>query len=73
MNFNLLASIAAATRLLAAEIACISPVRCKLNSSIGITCEYPPPAAPPGEERRDLCGEGRFKYFLEIMVEIGFT
>ena len=28
-------------------IAWMSPVKCKLNSSIGITCEYPPPAAPP--------------------------
>ena len=40
-------SIIAQRRLLAAVIACISPVKCKLISSIGITCEYPPPAAPP--------------------------
>ena len=25
----------------------MSPVKCKLISSIGITCEYPPPVAPP--------------------------
>mmetsp|Transcript_13934 Transcript_13934/g.30741 ORF Transcript_13934/g.30741 Transcript_13934/m.30741 type:complete len:327 (-) Transcript_13934:299-1279(-) len=40
-------SIAAETRLLAAVTAWMSPVRCRLNSSIGITCAYPPPAAPP--------------------------
>ena len=28
-------------------IACISPVKCRLISSIGTTCAYPPPAAPP--------------------------
>ena len=40
-------SIIAATRLCDAVIACISPVKFRLNSSIGITCAYPPPAAPP--------------------------
>ena len=40
-------SIAAASRLLAAVIAWMSPVRWRLNSSIGTTCAYPPPAAPP--------------------------
>ena len=25
----------------------MSPVKCKLKSSIGTTCAYPPPAAPP--------------------------
>ena len=40
-------SIAAHKRLLAAVIACISPVKCKFISSIGTTCAYPPPAAPP--------------------------
>jgi hypothetical protein len=25
----------------------MSPVRCRFISSMGITCEYPPPAAPP--------------------------
>ena len=28
-------------------MACISPVKCKLISSIGNTWAYPPPAAPP--------------------------
>ena len=28
-------------------IACISPLKCKFISSIGATCEYPPPVAPP--------------------------
>ena len=28
-------------------MACISPVKCKFISSIGTTCAYPPPAAPP--------------------------
>lgn len=40
-------SIAAASKLFAAVTACISPVRCRLNSSMGTTCAYPPPAAPP--------------------------
>ena len=31
----------------AVVIACISPVKCRLISSIGTTCAYPPPAAPP--------------------------
>ena len=38
-SWNMRASMAAASRLLAAVIACKSPVRCKLNSSIGTTCE----------------------------------
>ncbi len=37
----------AARRLCAFSTAEISPVKCRLISSIGITCEYPPPAAPP--------------------------
>ncbi len=37
----------AARRLCAAVIACRSPVKWRLISSIGMTCEYPPPAAPP--------------------------
>ena len=39
--------MAAATRLWATEMACMSPVRWRLNSSIGTTWLYPPPAAPP--------------------------
>ena len=46
-SWNILVSIAAASKLFAAVIAWISPVKWRLNSSIGITCEYPPPAAPP--------------------------
>ncbi len=41
------ASIAAARRLFAAVMAWMSPVRCRLKSSMGITWLYPPPAAPP--------------------------
>ena len=41
------ASIIAASRLFAAVIACRSPVKCRFRSSIGTTCAYPPPAAPP--------------------------
>ena len=37
----------AASRLLAAPIAWKSPVKCRLMSSIGTICAYPPPAAPP--------------------------
>ena len=37
----------AARRLFAAPIAWKSPVKCRLISSIGTTCAYPPPAAPP--------------------------
>ena len=37
----------ALSKLLAVVIACKSPVKCKFISSIGTTCEYPPPAAPP--------------------------
>src|SRR6516225_11498014 len=40
-------SIAAARRLLAAVMAWMSPVRWRLNSSIGMIWLYPPPAAPP--------------------------
>ena len=43
----ILLSMTAANRLLAFSIAEKSPVKCKLMSSIGTTCEYPPPAAPP--------------------------
>lgn len=46
-SWNILASNCAARRLLAADTACMSPVKCRLKSSIGITWEYPPPAAPP--------------------------
>ena len=41
------ASSIAASRLLAAPIAWMSPVKCRLRSSIGTTCVMPPPAAPP--------------------------
>ena len=41
------ASIIAASRLLAAPIAWMSPVKCRLRSSIGTTWVSPPPAAPP--------------------------
>jgi len=37
----------AARRLLAEVIAWKSPVKCRFRSSIGTTCAYPPPAAPP--------------------------
>ena len=37
----------AARRLFAAPMACISPVKCRLMSSMGMTWAYPPPAAPP--------------------------
>ena len=37
----------AASKLWAAPIACMSPVKCRLMSSIGATCARPPPAAPP--------------------------
>ena len=40
-------SIIAASRLFAAPIAWKSPVKWRLISSIGTTCAYPPPAAPP--------------------------
>ena len=43
----ILLSISAAKRLLAFSIAEKSPVKCRLISTIGITWEYPPPAAPP--------------------------
>ena len=37
----------AANKLLADVIAWKSPVKWRFKSSIGTTCEYPPPAAPP--------------------------
>ena len=40
-------SIIADSRLCAAVIAWKSPVKCRFMSSIGTTCAYPPPAAPP--------------------------
>ena len=51
------ASIIAASRLLAAPMAWMSPVKWRLRSSIGTTWVSPPPAAPPlipntGPERR---------------------
>ena len=41
------ASSIAASRLLAAPMAWMSPVKCRLRSSIGTTWVMPPPAAPP--------------------------
>ena len=41
------ASSSAASRLLAAPTAWMSPVKWRLRSSIGTTCVMPPPAAPP--------------------------
>mmetsp|Transcript_165 Transcript_165/g.340 ORF Transcript_165/g.340 Transcript_165/m.340 type:complete len:223 (+) Transcript_165:922-1590(+) len=38
-SWNIRASMAAARRLLAAVMAWMSPVKCKLNSSMGMTCE----------------------------------
>ena len=50
-KFDAINFTCAASRLFAAVIACMSPVKWRLNSSIGITWEYPPPAAPPiGEQ-----------------------
>lgn len=40
-------SIKLDNKLFADVIACISPVKCKLISSIGATCDIPPPVAPP--------------------------
>src|SRR5882724_4089599 len=40
-------SISAESKLCARPIAWKSPVKCRLMSSIGTTCAYPPPAAPP--------------------------
>ena len=40
-------SISAASKLLAFSTAAKSPVKCRLMSSIGITWDRPPPAAPP--------------------------
>ena len=40
-------STIAASRLLAAVMACRSPVKWRLMSSIGMICAQPPPAAPP--------------------------
>ena len=45
--FCKLLSISAESRLFAFSIAAKSPVKCKLISTIGINCAYPPPAAPP--------------------------
>jgi len=42
-----LLSIKADKRLFAFSTAEKSPVKCRLISSIGTTCEFPPPAAPP--------------------------
>ena len=39
--------MSAESRLFAAVIACRSPVKWRFRSSIGTTCAYPPPAAPP--------------------------
>ena len=39
--------MSAAIKLFAEEIAWMSPVKCKLISSIGTICAYPPPQAPP--------------------------
>jgi len=47
VGWNTSLSIIAANRLLAVLTACMSPVKCRFISSIGTTCEYPPPAAPP--------------------------
>src|SRR5581483_8788115 len=41
------ASIAEARRLCAAVTAWKSPLKCRLMSSIGTTCAYPPPVPPP--------------------------
>jgi len=43
----MLLSIRAESKLFAFSTAEKSPVKCKLISSIGTTCAYPPPAAPP--------------------------
>ncbi len=40
-------SIIADSMLCAAVTACMSPVRCRLSTSMGTTWLYPPPAAPP--------------------------
>ena len=40
-------SIRLESKLLAAVIACISPVKWRLISSIGATWTWPPPVAPP--------------------------
>ncbi len=39
VSWNMRESMAAASRLLAAVMAWMSPVRCRLNSSMGMTCE----------------------------------
>ena len=46
-GFWRLLSITADNKLFAFSIAEKSPVKCKFISSIGTTCAYPPPAAPP--------------------------
>ena len=43
----ILLSMRAANKLLAFSTALKSPVKWRLISSMGITCAYPPPAAPP--------------------------
>ncbi len=47
LSWYMRVSIAAATRLWATLMAWMSPVRCRLKSSIGMIWLYPPPAAPP--------------------------
>ena len=47
LPWRMLASSIAASRLFAAPIAWMSPVKWRFMSSIGTTCVYPPPAAPP--------------------------
>ena len=45
--FRIDVSTQAASKLFASPTAWVSPVRCRLKSSIGITWLRPPPAAPP--------------------------
>ena len=47
LPWKILLSITAHSKLFAAVIAWKSPVKCRLISSIGKICEYPPPVAPP--------------------------
>ena len=47
LPWRMCASSIAARRLFAAVIAWRSPVKWRLRSSIGTTCAWPPPAAPP--------------------------
>ena len=46
-SWNIRVSIAAASKLLAAVMAWMSPVMCRFISDMGTICEKPPPAAPP--------------------------